>query len=313
MEPNQTSMKPKTSAKDFFLNLGAFVALYTIVIHVLNLLFTVINSAYPPILDTYSYYYQSQSISWPVAILIVFFPIFILLQWILAKQYTTEPEKKNVGIRRWLTYVTLFLSGLTLAIDLATVLYYFIDGQDLTAGFLLKVLAVFVTAGIVFFYYISDIRRNLTSHEKKSWIVLAAIIIVGSIAWGFFVLGSPRTQQLLKYDAQKVSDLQIINDQVQNFYNLKGYLPATLTEIANANNYSSIPVDSQTGAQYEYKLVGQSAKAYQLCATFNKASPLSLVNVSRRIGYTSYDHPAGHACFNESIPVNMYPPVPKPM
>ena len=182
----------KTSAKDFFLNLGVFVALYVVVVYVLNLLFTVIDSAYP--LLSNGNYYSSQSISWPVAVLIIFFPIFIFLQWFLAQEFTHEPERKNVAMRKWLTYVTLFLSGLTLAIDLVTVLYAFLDGQELTTGFLLKVLGVFLITGIVFLYYITDIRRALTTHEKRSWIVLATIIVIASIGWGFFVLGSPWRQ-----------------------------------------------------------------------------------------------------------------------
>src|SRR5579872_6388966 len=168
MEPNTINnqnqpavqTKPKASAKDFFLNLGTIVALYTTVISLLNLLFTVINRAYPQV-TTYSYngtYYgsSSSSISWPVAVLIIFFPIFILLMWLLERSYHIEPEKKHLGVRKWLTYITLFIAGLTLAGDLVTVLYFFIDGQELTTGFLLKVFVVLVITAAVFFYYISD-------------------------------------------------------------------------------------------------------------------------------------------------------------
>ena len=56
--------------------------------------------------------------------------------WALEKIYAVAIEKKQLGIRKWLVYVTLFISGIVLAGDLVTVLYYFIDGQDLTAGFL---------------------------------------------------------------------------------------------------------------------------------------------------------------------------------
>ena len=143
----------KTSAKDFFINLGAIVALYTTVISLINLLFTVINTAYPKIQNGYNYY-GSQSVSWPVATLIIFFPIFILLMWLLEKDYITSPEKQNSGIHKWLTYITLFISGLIIAGDLITVLYYFIDGQELSAGFLLKVLVLLVIATGIFSYYI---------------------------------------------------------------------------------------------------------------------------------------------------------------
>ena len=107
-------MDKQSNAKDFFINLGAIVALYTVVGSLISLLFTVINRAYPQIVSGYDYV-GSQSISWPVAILIIFFPIFILLMWLLEKEYRQFPEKQNGGVHRWLTYITLFISGLVIA------------------------------------------------------------------------------------------------------------------------------------------------------------------------------------------------------
>src|SRR3989344_8467627 len=90
------SQKPRTTPKDFFINLGAIVALYTVVVTLLNLLFTIINVAYPKVTSYYSYYPGSQSISFPVATLIIFFPVYILLMWLLERGYFSEPEKKNL-------------------------------------------------------------------------------------------------------------------------------------------------------------------------------------------------------------------------
>ena len=78
MEPNQ---KPKASAKDFFLNLGAIVALGTVVGYFIDLLFTIIDKAYP-VINSYTYY-GSYSISWPVATLIIFFSLYVLLMCLL--------------------------------------------------------------------------------------------------------------------------------------------------------------------------------------------------------------------------------------
>ncbi len=309
MEPNQ-----KTSAKDFFLNLGAIVALYTVVITLVNLLFTVINRAWPQVNSGYYYGSYSGTISWPVATLIIFFPVYILLMWLLERDYVKDPQKRNLPIRRWLTYITLFIAGLTMAIDLVTVIYYFIDGQELTTGFLMKVFSLFVLTLLVFFYYIQDIREKLNSASRKVWTIVALVIVVGGITWGFSVIGSPRTQQLLRYDEQKVNDLQNINSYVQSYYSMKGSLPQNLSELAAGTGYQSIPNDPQTGNPYEYKLIGQSSKAYELCANFNSQSPeASQPNIYMRpVGYQSWNHPAGHYCFSESIPVNMYP-APKPL
>ena len=305
MEPNQTiNQKPKGNAKDFFLNLGAIIALGMTAGYLLNLLFTIINKAYPSITPSYSYY-GSYSISWPVATLIIFFPVYILLMWLLEKGYRVEPERRNVGVRKWLTYLTLFFAGLTVAGDLVTVIYYFIDGQELTTGFLMKVAVVLVIAVAIFFYYISDVMGKLNSMSRKVWAGASFVVILGCIIWGFSVLGSPRTQQLIKYDEQKVNDLQNINNAVTSYYSTKGTLPKTLNDLGGGNYYIT-QVDAQTQKSYEYQTTG--VVTYNLCADFNKATPdYGKPNMYMRpIGYISWTHPAGHYCFEQTINPNTY-------
>ena len=293
-----------SSAMDFFINLGAIVAFYALVISLVNLLFTIINTVYPQIINGVNSS-GSASISWPVATLVIFFPIFILLMWLLEKEYTREPERKNMGIHKWLTYITLFVSGLVVVADLITVLYYFLDGQELTTGFLLKVLVLFIVAASIFTYYISDVRDRLTPKKRILWRIIAGVIILGSIVWGFAVLGSPATQRLYKYDEQKINDLMNINNQVNSFYSVKGNLPLTLEEMANGNYYVPV-VDSQTGKSYEYGKIGDTT--YTLCAEFNKDSRDNN-NLARPVGPfgdQSWTHPAGRYCFKETINPNIY-------
>jgi hypothetical protein len=305
----------KTSAKDFFLNLGAIVALYTTVISLLNLLFTVINNAFPQITAGYNYY-GSQSISMPVATLIIFFPIYILLMWLLEKGYVLEPAKKHLSVRRWLTYITLFIAGLVLAGDLVTVLYYFIDGQELTAGFLLKILSVLIVILAVFLYYISDIRNKLNSKSRRVWLGVSLVIILGSIIWGFAVLGSPRTQQFIKYDQQKISDLQNIQYQVISYWQMNGTLPGSLAEIKSNQQYVVVPTDPQSKQDYEYK--GTGMMTFELCANFNKENlknqnpypmmaPASYPIKGGIIQNENWNHPAGHQCFSRIIDPVAYP------
>ncbi len=314
------SPKPKTTPKDFFINLGAIVALYTVVVTLLNLLFTIINVAYPKVTSYYSYYPGSQSISFPVATLIIFFPVYILFMWLLERGYFSEPEKKNLPVRRWLTYITLFVSGLVLAGDLVTVIYYWIDGQELTAGFLLKALSVLVVIFVVFMYYITDIRGKLTSISRKVWLSVAVVIILGSVLWGFSVLGSPRTQRLIKYDSQKVTDLQNIQYQIINYWQMKGKLPTDLASLNDSISGYVAPTDSQTKQAYVYKVVG--VKSFQLCADFNLPNTNTNSLISKPIGYDGYNsdnwnHDKGGKCFDKTIDEQLYPvrqqvlPIPK--
>jgi hypothetical protein len=291
MDQNQT--KPKSSAKDFFINLGAIIALGIVVGYLLDLLFTIIDKAYP-VINSYSYY-GSYSISWPVSTLIIFFPIYILLMWLLEHDYRTEPERRHVGVRKWLTYITLFFAGLSIAGDLVTVIYYFIDGQELTTGFILKALSILVVALGVFFYYISDLMNKINSTSRNVWAIVSSLIILGAIIWGFSVLGSPRTQQLYKYDEQKVSDLQNIDGLITNYWQLQNKLPNSLEEsvsVLNTRPYT-IVTDRQTQKSYEYKKTGD--KTYELCAEFNRQGSSG--------GDFSYiwDHPIGHHCFTRTV------------
>lgn len=294
-----------TTPKDLFLNLGAIVAMYTAVVSLLKLLFSVINSAYPQINAGY-YYGGSQSISWPVSILIIFFPIFVFLMRVLEKGYVTEPEKKNIGIRKWLTYITLFIAGLTLAGDFVTILYFFIDGQELTTGFIMKVVAVFVITFGVFYYYISDIRGKLTSQSQKIWLIVSLAVILASIVWGFSVLGSPRTQKLYKYDTAKVSDLQSIDQQIISYWQMKGILPSSLSDLVSSGNYFTAPMDQQTKKSYEYNK--KADKNYSLCAEFNKASndTSKMYATPYPYGSGTWTHPAGRYCFERTIDKSLY-------
>lgn len=309
MEPNQVQNSvvshPRTNAKDFFLHLGTMVALYSVAISLVNLLFTVINKAYPQVTGyNYAVYSNSYSISFPVSMIIIMFPIFILLMWLLEKTYITEPEKRNLGIKKWLTYITLFVSGLITTGDLITVVYYFIDGQELTTGFLLKVLSVFSVSFLVFMYYITDIRGKLSSMSRKVWVIASAVVILGAIITGFSVLGSPRTQQLIKYDTQKVSALQNLNNEISYYYQLNKSLPEKISDLPNT--YLQF-VDQQSQKPFDYKKTGDMT--YELCADFNKDSKESGTQVSmpvyydgyNRVTQASWEHPAGQYCFMRTV------------
>src|SRR5688572_12495145 len=127
-------MNNKTTAKDFFLQFGAIASFYASAIALVTLLFEVINAAYPKVTSGYQYY-GYPSISFQVATLIVAFPLFLILSWFLQKSYAAEPALRESFMRRWLSYITLFVAGAVVAGDLVTLIYMFLDGQELTTGF----------------------------------------------------------------------------------------------------------------------------------------------------------------------------------
>jgi hypothetical protein len=308
-------MEPKTSAKDFFLHLGAIVFLYSVAISFVNLVWTVVNKAYPAVSQNYFYGgYNPYDISLPVATLIISFPIFILLSWLLNKSYMADPSRKEIWVRRWLIYITLFVAGLIFAGDLVAVLYKFLSGEDFTIAFFLKALTILVVTGFVFGYYLQDVRGRMESKMRKTWGIVSFFIIAAAIITGFSIIGSPKTQRLIRYDNQKVNDLQMIQSQVTSRFQRTGELPQSIADINDELSGYRIPADPQTNNPYEYRAT--SKNSFQLCATFNR-EPLK-VNASNgsSVMPTEYgvkgasdfwNHGVGRQCFDRTIDESLYP------
>jgi hypothetical protein len=311
---SSTSLGPvaKTSAKDFFLNLGVIVALYATVMSLITLLFTTIDAAFPGVATVYQY--VNSSISMPIAILVISFPILVLLSWILEKGFALEPEKRKLAIRKWLSYLTLFVAGGVLAGDLIAVIYKFLDGQDLTIGFLLKALVVLLVAAFVFMHYIQDIQDKVSARCRKTRPIVMAVVILASIIWGFSVLGSPQTQRLIKYDNQKIMNLQEIQWQVISYWQMNGMLPASLEQMkANKEYYAVIPKDTQLEKDYVYKKTGEMT--FELCAEFNKENTKNQNGYEIQVSYPkgsviqneNWNHGVGEQCFTRVIDPVAYP------
>jgi len=303
-------MNTKITAKEFFLHIANIALLYAGTIALLNILFRVINTAFPQVSE-YGYYGPT-SISFPVATLIVVFPLFLFIANILRKGYTEDPSRMEFPIRKWLMYLTLFIAGAVLAGDVVTLIYYFLDGQELTTAFILKVLSVLVVAGSIFGYYTDDLKDKLTKSRRNMWRILAVVLVLGSIIAGFSVLGTPGSQRMYRLDGQKVSDLQEIQWQVINYWQQKGVVPDSLDQLRDPISGFLIPVDSESGESYGYKKTGDLS--FELCAVFNKISQGANKFNSRIAPPNSmlkseenWAHDVGLECFSRTIDRDLYP------
>ena len=154
----------KTTPKDFFLHLLAIVTLYASAISFLTLVFQIVNVAFPDPISPEGYYNVTSyydRIRWSIATLVIVFPVYLWASWFLNKDYKKNPGKRDLRIRKWLIYFTLFAAALIIIGDLVTLINFFLQGE-LTIRFILKVLAVLFVAGSVFGYYLHDIKK----HEK---------------------------------------------------------------------------------------------------------------------------------------------------
>ncbi|MEY4878805.1 MAG: hypothetical protein RJB62_273 [Pseudomonadota bacterium] len=155
--------KPYLSAREVFHYLVLFAALYVSAFNVGGLAFDFINRAFPDVLTDGGYdgytYYSNSGIRWNIASLIVAFPLFLFMFRSVNNAIAKDPTKRGSRPRKWLTYLTLFLAGSTLAGDLVTLVYNVLGGE-LSARFLLKVLVVAILAGGIFTYFLVDMRKE---------------------------------------------------------------------------------------------------------------------------------------------------------
>ena len=113
-----TAVGPKKNTpRDLFLHLLAVVTLYWSAISFITLLWQFIDYFFP---DNLSYYYDISAgfIRFSVSSLIIVFPVFILVSWYLNKLYGREAAVRESKIRKWLIYLTLFITALFIIGDL---------------------------------------------------------------------------------------------------------------------------------------------------------------------------------------------------
>ncbi len=291
-------------------------------ISLITLLFQIINTAYPDAL--YSGYYvdpYSGGIRWAIASLIIIFPLYLLLSWLLGRDYKAVPEKRTLGVKKWLTFITLFLTGVAIATDLVVLINSFLGGE-ITTRFTLKVLAVLVVTGFIFGYYLWDLRRpaGSTTGMTKVFAGISVVLVLASIIGGFVIMGSPAQQRNLRLDQQKVDSLRNTQYSIVNYYQLKKALPKTLNDLDDSISGMADSMDPETGMQFEYKAT--SNLSFELCANFHAASPenqtydyadpyygVNDMSIAKGASQDNWKHSEGHFCFTRTIDPALYAPV----
>jgi hypothetical protein len=319
--------------RDLFLHLLAIVTLYWSSISFVTLVWQFINILFPDITDIFRQGgsligYSSGLIRFHVSAIIIVFPVFILISWYLNKIYKRESVVRESKIRKWLIYLTLFVASLVIIGDLIAIINMLLGGE-ITIRFILKALTIIAVAGIIFGYYLDDVRRETPTKLAKPFAIGSIILVCIVVVSAFFVVGSPASARLAEFDQQKVYDLQSVQDRIVNYYQSKEKLPEKLADLEDSISGFKVPVDQQAGRPYTYNVVyiecpttntancPPKTLVFELCATFNKSSqqnnttPKMMYPV--KIGEVSqvWDHPAGDYCFSRTIDPERYPPFSK--
>lgn len=294
-------MFEKNTPRDFFLHAGAFISLYFGAIALLTLLFGLINYAYRDIVFAGTYYDPySGPMRFAIASLIILVPLTVFLFHVIQRETRANPERRSFGVRRWLTYITLFIAGATVVGDLIVLLTTFMGGTLLTP-FLLKVLSMLAIVGIGLWYFVLDIKGYWAAHAEHSRYLTLSIAgaVLVAVVGGMTLVGSPTKQRDFRLDAQEVYDLTFIQNGVISYWQQSGTLPNSIDDLSR-----SFLTDFPTGIEgypaYTYEKRGDLT--FALCATFARASDESVERVEPSLDANStWTHEAGYQCFERTI------------
>lgn len=261
----------ENTAKNFALQLGSLITLYISIGALIGLLFGIITVQYPDEMNAYwEYENATSSIRFTIAMLIVFFPAYLVLTRAVNVIRRTE-SGTYLTLTKWLIYLSLLIGGGVLLGDLVAVLNGFLEGE-LTIRFVLKALTVLLVIGTAFTYYLFDVRGHWQSNEKHSLLYagVVGVAVLVALGGGFMHTETPSEVRAINIDERQITDLQNIQYQVESYAVLNGTLPKSISEAFNGLNFPATP---EGRMPYTYTVTGTNE--FSLCAEFAFETPAS--------------------------------------
>lgn len=330
-----------SSTVEVVLNFFSFITLCAVATSLGVLYYQVINHYFPdPLIIRYGGVdASSETIHYAIAALIITFPIYVFSIRLWFKRFREDAEKVETRLTKWLTYLVLLVTAVTIVGDLITAVFYFLQGE-ITARFFLKALTILVIAGTIFWFYFLErkkiqYRKDVPRRTFQSigWAISA--LVVAAIALGFVVGGSPTTARKEGLDTQRANDLREIANCVANFGGNQKRLPESLAELSESGQYAYCSArisDPETGIPYEYRVTsvgmvigGVREGSFELCANFTTDSQDAMTE-KNAYSYPNdkwTQHGVGRNCDTEKAnlekyldqpaPVSTYENVPQPV
>lgn len=299
----------ENTAKNFALQLGSLVALYVSVTSLLVTLFGIITLAFPDPADGYwQYEGATEQIRFAIAVLVVFFPTYVLLT---RKVNVIRRKEQGTYLKftKWLIYLSLLIGGGVILGDLVAVIHGFLSGE-LTIRFVLKALALLIVVGAAFSYYLMDVKGYWQKHEKRSiqYAIGSSAIVLAVMVLGFMNIEAPTEVREMRIDDNQINDLSQIQWQIEEFYLLQGFLPETLDDAYTSG--LAVPMAPEGRDAYSYELT--SSTTFELCAEFaapSREHSYETVSIARPMvpetrgikNPYSWEHGAGTWCFERVV------------
>jgi Domain of unknown function (DUF5671) len=289
--------------KHFALQLGSLISLYISVSFLIVLLFGLINLKFP---DATEGYYMiesaSNSVRLGIAMVLVFFPTYLILTRMVNTLRRTEVSEQYLTLTKWLIYLSLVVGIGALLVDLVVVIMTFLNGE-ITERFIYKAVAVLVVIGAAVHYYLLDARGYWLKNESKSILfgIGAGLVAFVAIGYGFSYIETPAAVRAIKLDQTQITDLQTIQYKIEEYLMTEQKLPETLNTAFGEFDAPTAP-EGRTAYTYVVTEAG-----FELCAEFSKDSqadafPATYIDEKAMIqNGNTWQYKAGTYCFKRVI------------
>lgn len=150
--------RPQLTARDVFIYAVLFTTLTYTAIYLISLVHALLDLWMPDPTD-----YDHVEISaisrmrWSIATLLVAAPVYLWMTHYIQKQISLNTTHRRSPVRKALTYLALFISGLAFLGDAIFLIFGFLQGEA-TLRFILKVATVAVVTSAIFIFYLRDVE-----------------------------------------------------------------------------------------------------------------------------------------------------------
>lgn len=295
--------KASLSAREAFTYLVLFVTLYLTAFSVGSLWFAFINRWFPDELFTSYFVNDASGIRQACATLLITAPLFFGLSSRLRRRLFRHPDERQSAVRKWLTYLTLFVAASIIIGTLIGLVHNVLSGE-LTWRFFLKAFTVLAITGIGFGYYLWDLRQDetplQTSVQQRLRLFFAAILVLtlGTLISGLVLSGSPTQERLRRIDEQREQAIDRITYAIDSYYTTENRLPVTIEDLWQSRLVTDGDLPQVVSRLPEFSYQPTTSTTYQLCTWFHLPSTLEAdLSLAKSIPLTARTHTDGRHCF----------------
>lgn len=150
--------RPQLTARDVFIYAVLLTALTYTAIYLIALVHAILDLRMPDPADApYVEFRATGRMRWAIATLLVAAPVYLWMSRYVHQRVEKDARARRSPVRKYLTYIALFVSAMAFLGDATYLIYEFLQGTA-TLRFVLKAATVGIVTLAIFVFYLRDVE-----------------------------------------------------------------------------------------------------------------------------------------------------------